>query len=128
MSNCQTCKKPLENRAFRQFSRGFQKKPGKAGYGSRTRLTALGRLGTADIPIPHTRHISGCRVRRKRISSPTVSVLLDFGAWCCVAPFQPERPPQPADQVGLVSLVFPHLLAVPKRRIEAPPLVDFLAP
>ena len=25
----------------------------KAGYGSRTRLTALGRPGTADIPIPH---------------------------------------------------------------------------
>src|SRR5687768_9346425 len=24
----------------------------RAGYGSRTRLTALGRLGTADIPIP----------------------------------------------------------------------------
>jgi hypothetical protein len=24
----------------------------EAGYGSRTRLTALGRLGTADIPIP----------------------------------------------------------------------------
>ena len=25
----------------------------EAGYGSRTRLTALGRLGTTDIPIPH---------------------------------------------------------------------------
>src|SRR5437588_1879687 len=40
------------------LGKGCNKKPPayargrRAGYGSRTRLTALGRLGTADIPIP----------------------------------------------------------------------------
>lgn len=51
------------------FRRGVTatKKPagrlvGRAGYGSRTRLAALGRLCTADMPIPHFNAIIGATV------------------------------------------------------------------
>src|SRR5262245_49183352 len=43
-----------------------------AGYGSRTRLTALGRLGTTDIPIPRTSRIIAAG--RRRCNGPAVGI------------------------------------------------------
>ena len=43
----------------------------RAGYGSRTRLTALGRLGTADIPIPRQRILTVRPSRQVSFRRPT---------------------------------------------------------
>src|SRR5436190_24154493 len=44
----------------------------EAGYESRTRLTALGRLGTADIPIPQRLPSYLCS---RRVQDPAIALL-----------------------------------------------------
>ncbi len=82
---------------------------GKAGYGSRTRLTALGRPGTADIPIP--RQI----LARSSASHP----ILDSAAesWASASGQGPKfsfnllpntTKCKPAERIGLLSRAVAH--------------------
>src|SRR5262245_50638274 len=58
----------------------------RAGYESRTRLTALGRLGTADIPIPQRCNSNTLLARGKCLFERA-------GTPACCPPGHPKSPP-----------------------------------